>query len=141
MQSRRPLSLPPHHVRSSRMGFTLIELLVVISIIAVLASLILPGIQNAREAARRAQCLNHMRNVNMALHSYATVHNEHLPYLRNDPFLGNNDSINSGTTSVPVINAVPWPVDLLPYIEQRGLRNGCWWRQTTIRPTRTQQTA
>jgi len=111
--------LAQHRAKPQRGGFTLIELLVVISIIGVLASLILPGVQNARATARRMQCLNNMRNVGVAIQNYATNNNGQLPPLAKEEGTAENAS---ATPAVPETRrAVPWSVYLLPYLDQAGL--------------------
>jgi len=101
---------------AARRGFTLIELLVVISIIATLAALILPAVQNARATARRAECLNNMRNCGIAAQSYASSRNGNLPYL-----IDVNSTINFGSTAAPLNGAAPWTVQLMPFLEQGPL--------------------
>jgi len=94
-------------------GFTLIELLVVIAIIAVLIALLLPAVQQAREAARRLQCKNNLKQLGLAFHNYADVFNGFPPsrITARDPDT-NANAIYSG-----------WSVCLLPYLDQTTVSN------------------
>lgn len=95
-----------------RRGFTLIELLVVIAIIAVLISLLLPAVQSAREAARRAQCVNNLKQLGLAMHNY---HDANGSFPQGGYFDPNNQSYS------------PWMhsfiVGLLPFFEQSNIYN------------------
>jgi len=105
--------------KPQRGGFTLIELLVVISIIAVLASLMLPAVQNAREAGRRTQCMNNMKQITLAVHNFMTAQNGKIPAL-----VGEIDYYIPGSTAGTSISIpAPWTVQLLPYMEETGLYN------------------
>jgi len=71
----------PARSGKNRKGFTLIELLVVISIIATLVALIMPAVQSARNAARRTQCINHLKNLALAVTNFASAHRGEVPPL------------------------------------------------------------
>src|SRR6478672_10839736 len=92
--------MPSHLPRKIRSAFTLVELLVVIAIIGVLVALLLPAVQAAREAARRSQCSNHLKQLGLALHSFEDVNKALVP------------------SRMENYGGVTWAVFILPYLEQ-----------------------
>src|SRR5262245_20807023 len=103
-------------VRRSRRGFTLIELLVVIAIIGILTGLMLPAVQNVREASNRTSCGNNLKQMGLALHNY-------------------HDAIGRLPASRLGPQHATWFVQILPYVEQENL-----YRQWDLSTTYYQQT-
>lgn len=103
-------------------GFTLIELLVVIAIIAVLVSLLLPAVQQAREAARRTQCQNNLKQIGLALHNYLDTHQVFPPaYLGSPVNAGSAFGVNYPDDNRNGASGLGWGAMILPFVEQSAL--------------------
>ena len=109
-------------------GFTLIELLVVIAIISVLIALLLPAVQQVREAARRTQCRNNLKQIGLALHNYHDVHRRFPPGVIHGDFRGAG-SPYAGSRRLEF--GWGWSVSILPFLEQTNI-----YRRFDLKSTR-----
>jgi prepilin-type N-terminal cleavage/methylation domain-containing protein/prepilin-type processing-associated H-X9-DG protein len=104
------------HNRQRRLGFTLVELLVVIAIIGILVALLLPAVQAAREAARRTQCTNQLKQIGLAVHNYegsfkrAPGGSSYPNYYANNNYWKNGERVEWN-----------WITAILPFMEQQAL--------------------
>ncbi len=134
----------PSIPRTGARGFTLIELLVVVAIIGILMALILPAIGSAREAARRGQCMNNVKNVGFALQNFLNINNAFpnattwgespeaqasndvsksvIPSF-NTQYFGQFNSAESANTPTDIGPLRSWVVDVLPGLDQQALYN------------------
>lgn len=113
----------PNRFARSRLqrGFTLVELLVVIAIIGILVALLLPAVQAAREAARRTQCTNHLKQIGLAIHNHHDTHKV-FPTGGTVPWGGPSYDSN-GQLHGPNQQGSGWAFQILPFMEQGNTYN------------------
>jgi prepilin-type N-terminal cleavage/methylation domain-containing protein len=108
-------------MKARHTGFTLVELLVVIAIIGILVGLLLPAVQAAREAARRMQCSNNLKQLGLSLHNYESSHKKLPPgWIASQGlrYTGGSGSTGTGTNGQ---GSWGWSAFILPFIEQKNL--------------------
>lgn len=114
---------------SNKKAFTLVELLVVIAIIGVLVALLLPAIQAAREAARRTQCTNNLKQIGLATQNFADVY-KFFPMGGIRPWPVFDDYFTGGKPNGPQEQGLGWAYQLLPYLEQGTVQSQASGRRT-----------
>ena len=111
---------------TKRTAFTLVELLVVIAIIGILVSLLLPAVQAAREAARRVQCANNLKQMGLAVHNYIDAHGVLPIGSRGGPWISSQrNTMRTGTN---------WKTSILPFLEENSLYDQLDFKRSMFAP-------
>ena len=123
----------PASSKRKREAFTLVELLVVIAIIGILVALLLPAIQAAREAARRTQCRNNLKNIGLAIHNFhdtykffptgGTFPNPDIDNYLRDTGTQANKVLRKGPANGPLEQGLGWLYQILPFLEEGSVQS------------------